>query len=212
MRKALHRCAVGALASGVLISCATKPVPQTTTARTDKAARGGMVVPPPTAPSGTADGNALHDFECDAPAGYYSGPSKTISGLPLSISGEFQVKELKQDPNNWMPVVSVYTDSADDRHIGFRMIRRSATDYAFTVEMDDSRSTTEGTVIGSIPVTQGLTHFSFELAADSTMRVRVGSLSGTERLKAVKPVTAELGCSSVDVHFSNVVISRSLTP
>ncbi len=207
MWKASYRRVFVVLAAGALSDCVTQSVPQTTTVQGSNVAKNETSVPASKSPSATSKGSALPEFDCDAPPAQVSqSTSTTISGLPFSISGAFQVNELRQDPT-WRPTVAVNTDLGDKGHIGLRIARESATGPVFIVEMYDTRNGDEDNTVGSIQITQGVTHFLFALGADSTLRVSVAGLSGAATLKAAQPVTVYLACSTAKVHFSNLIIS-----
>lgn len=179
-----------------LCACATTNAPGQ--AAPDNARAGIAAVSPGT----------VYDFECDVPPGHYSIWSRSVSAKGVAISGTLHFKELRSD-RNWVPTATI--GIALGRNIGgaVRVEQSSPTDHMLTVVLLDVGASAPKRIVGYLPLDAGLIHFSVQLTPDSVLRFSIAGINGFERFSRTNPVRVQLGCSTADVHFSNVTASMS---
>lgn len=157
----------------------------------------------PTAmPSGRAAG---YHYECNAPRGHTVSWSKRVSGKAVAISGMIAVRRFRHDPV-WEPTADISAILGNREAITLRIEDLSA--RTLGVLLINSTEPRAEHIVGTLPIYPRPLHFSLEVTSDSLLHVAVGELRASERLDRGQPTGVQLACSTADLYYSNVVISR----
>jgi hypothetical protein len=158
-------------------------------------------------PSPFTPGSRPYRFDCDSEAGRYSEVNVAISGNNLWVTGFMQVVMTRPDPK-WPPDAGVvFAGPSKLPRVGLETFILPDNPAVLQFAVRGTGGPADHTVFASAPLSEARLRFTLKVSDSGELSLAVGDAKTALQIGSVEMTRVNLYCSSIHVHFSDVISS-----